>query len=727
MQLFSKFRLKYWFSRLLGFNSNDRLEQYRRIFRGANDYGYFDWHLTEDEIVWSGGYWRTLGYSDTDVTHISGTKNYASYTHPEDLDILMSAVRQVLRDGGPIQVSYRVRKKRGGWVWTEIHADATRDENGWVHYISGIALDITRRKQAEQALLLSEARHARIIKASNDGFWEWTAEQGGFSFSSRCWELLGYTEQDDIVNQGVDRLQAWRNLMHPEDGKNFDAVLERHIKYQEPFDVEYRIRHRDGSWCWVRGRGYMTFDKNGVPSRMSGTNMCITPLKLAEERVLAAKEQAESANRAKSDFLSSMSHELRTPLNAILGFSHLLETDPSLGTKQRSHVTEIVKAGRYLLTLIGDVLDLAKIESGRLAMNLEPVSPALLIKESLNYVQASANELSLRVTMNLIDGEGLLIEADKTRLKQVLLNLMSNAVKYNKPYGQLMVSSQVVREGVLRVNVEDTGVGITEAKQHELFQPFCRLGAEQSNIEGSGVGLVITRQLVDQMGGSIGYEPRKDGGSCFWLELPIIKNGSLAPAGPSPSHTIELIHNGPKKVLYIEDNEANQRLIGLLFDRYKEINVQIASDAFKGVFAARISQPDLIMLDINLPGMNGFEALEILKSDPLTQHTPIIALSANAMTHDREKGLNAGFDAYLTKPLDMALLIETLNRLWLLPNMQPAIDYDQPAVNDVATSQKSSYSSTVTTLDLAINSAKSDKTLDEKTQEPQQLTELQEG
>ncbi|HEY7773626.1 MAG TPA: PAS domain-containing protein [Marinagarivorans sp.] len=668
MHISSLLRPWRWFSRSRDERDTDdeRLARHTRIFKGANNYGYFDWNLGHDCITWSGGYWAFLGYSLKDVEHIAETRRYFDYVHPDDLDILMTAVRKTLREGGPTEVAYRVRKKLGGWVWTEIHADATRDESGWVHYISGIALDVTKRKYAEQALLLSEARHARIIKSSNDGFWEWSAEQSGFSFSNRCWELLGYTEQDDVVNQGVDRLQAWRKRMHPEDGKMFDAAIDRHIKTKEPFDVEYRIRHRDGSWCWIRGRGHMAFDEKGRPMRMSGTNMCITELKQAEERVLAAKEQAEAANRAKSDFLSSMSHELRTPLNAILGFSQILEGDLKLTSEQRNNVVEIAKAGRYLLTLIGDVLDLAKIEAGRMDVSLESVEPNQLLTECLSYVQSRADELSIQMKLSMEPVTHQRVCADRIRLKQVFLNLLSNAVKYNKPFGRVFVEGTFTENGNLRVEINDTGRGIPEQKASEVFQPFCRLGAEQTDIEGSGVGLVITRQLVNQMGGEIGFYNRSEGGCCFWLELPLMseEQSVTEPVPIATTENLQLFDCGEKSVLYIEDNDANQRLIQKLFERYKGIDVEIASDAFKGVFAARVGQPDLIILDINLPGMNGYEALEILRADKLTRAIPIIALSANAMSHDRAKGLEAGFNEYLTKPLDMAQLMAALNRLW---------------------------------------------------------------
>ncbi|MDZ7924602.1 MAG: PAS domain-containing protein [Marinagarivorans sp.] len=643
----------------------DTLAKHRRIFRGANNYGYFDWDLAANHIDWSGGYWARLGYSPAEVDHISLTQNYYDYVHPDDVETLKQALRRIFREDKLIEILYRVRKKNGGWVWTEIHAEASRDDNGWVYYVSGIALDITLRKQAEDALLQNEARHARIIKASNDGFWEWSAVQGGFTFYNRCWELLGFTENDDVVSSGVDRFQSWRKRMHPDDGERFDLAIEDHIQRKLPFDVEYRIRHKEGHWTWIRGRGQAYFDRHGLPLHMSGTNMSITDLKLAEERVLAAKEQAEFANRAKSDFLSSMSHELRTPLNAILGFAHLLESDLALASEQRCNVAEISKAGRYLLSLIGDVLDLAKIEAGRMEVSLEPVCPVGLMLECRNYLQPSADENSITIT--IIDQLKIpqYVHADRVRLKQVFLNLLSNAVKYNRYGGNVTAICTITDEGRLRIAFEDTGPGIPEARQNEVFEPFCRLGAEQSDIEGTGVGLVITRQLVQQMQGEMGFYNRPQGGCCFWLELRLYIEGDNAPKVPivEPSNVLS-IDLSQRRILYIEDNAANQRLIQLLFARHHCLDVAIASDAFKGVFEARARCPDLILLDINLPGMNGYEALEILKSDPLTRDIPVIALSANAMTYDRDKGLEAGFYEYLTKPLDVALFISVLNTLW---------------------------------------------------------------
>lgn len=640
------------------------LARHRRIFRGASNYGYFDWNLANGIVVWNGNYWSNLGYSSSDVAHMSAIQHYTDYIHPDDIALLDEAIMRVLRDGELVEMAYRVRKKQGGWVWAEIHADATRDETGWAHYISGLVLDVTRRKQAEQALMISEARHARILKSSNDGFWEWSREQGGFSYSSRCWEIIGYTEHDDIVNQGVDRMQAWRTRMHPEDAEHFDAALSNHVKHKTLFDVEYRVRHRGGSWVWIRGRGQMAFDEHGAPARMSGTNMCITELKEAEERVLKAKEQAEKANRAKSEFLSNMSHELRTPLNAILGFSHLLENDSDLSEHQRNNVNEIAKAGKYLLTLIGDVLDLAKIEAGHMEMSIEPVDPLPLLEECLGYVKSNADKAGIQLNLSNNAECDVRVSADPTRLKQVFLNVLSNAVKYNRTCGEVHVICSMGDSSTLRIAVEDTGPGIAESKQYELFQPFCRLGAEQTDVEGSGVGLVITRQLVAQMNGAIGFYNRELEGGCFWIELPVMSESIDEPLIDQPAGASELIACGSKHILYVEDNEANQRLLKQLFARYDGIKIEVVGDGFKGVFAARVNQPDLIIMDINLPGMSGHEALNILRNDNLTAHIPVIALSANAMSYDRATGLEAGFNAYLTKPLNVPQLLNEINNLW---------------------------------------------------------------
>lgn len=647
----------------------EAVARHQRIFHGSHGYGYFDWDLMARRMDWSGGYWRYLGYTDEDVDYISVSTNYYDYIHPDDVQKVRDAVDRMLKKPGPGEVTYRTRRKKGGYIWSEIRADSVRDKNGWVLYISGIAFDVTKQKQTEQALLISEARHARIIQSSNDGIWEWAAEHGGFHFSNRCWEHLGYTDHDDVVNQGIDRIQAWRRRMHADDGIAFDRALAAHIRGEAPFDVEYRIRGKDEKWRWIRARGQMTFNEKGEPLRMSGTNMDITELKLAEERVIKAKEVAEKANKAKSEFLSSMSHELRTPLNAILGFAQLIEMDASVSSGLQESATEIRSAGEHLLQLVGDVLDLAKIEAGKLTLVAEILRPVELIKECLNLVKAQAESRGVQLCLQTNDLADRTVNGDKVRLRQVFLNLISNAIKYNRPQGKVVVTCCLADEHYFRVSVEDTGRGIPRERHGEVFQPFNRLGAELGSIEGSGVGLVITKQLISHMGGRIDFTSEEGAGSQFWVDLPLLFEGVSTPPTPSSAAPVtdenqfKLRIPGIKRILYVEDNISNQRLVARLLARYPNLHLDLAADPLRGLYLARTGHPHLILMDINLPNMDGYEALSVLKADPNTRDIPVVALSANAMAQDIERGRSAGFAYYLTKPLNLLQLMDVLQTL----------------------------------------------------------------
>lgn len=646
------------------------LQRHQRIFRSSHGYGYFDWDLKKQKMDWSGGYWKYLGYTDEDVEVISMSSNYFDYVHPEDVSRMQEAIWKLFKAHTLMgEVTYRVRKKNGGYIWTEIRADATRDEQGWVTFVSGIAFDVTKQKQMQQALQLSEERHARILQSSNDGIWEWVLDQDGFHYSSRCWEHLGYTENHEAIAQGVDHMAAWRKRMHPDDLQQFDRVLAQHIRKQGPFDVEYRIRGKGDRWFWVRARGQMVFNEKGEPVRMSGSNMDITELKEAEERVIKAKEDAEKASQAKSEFLSSMSHELRTPLNAILGYSQILAMDESLAPVQRAHVAEITRAGDILSRLIKDCLDLARIEAGHLNLIYKTLSPCELIQRCLGMVQNLAAKRNINLVFYPGNFASITITADQTRLEQVLLNLITNAVKYNRDRGRVNIACAIEADTYFRILVQDTGKGIPVEKQSQIFQPFNRLGEENSKTEGSGVGLVITQRLVQQMGGRIDFSSQEGVGSRFWIDIPLRQEavistpvvGQAAEAPEPPSNELEI--GGRRRILYIEDSPSNQRLMEHLLGRFPQLELQLAADALKGLFYARAEHPDLIIMDINLPGMDGFEALEVLQSDLATAHIPVIALSANAMSHDIEKGLKAGFVSYLTKPLEFGLLIEVFNRV----------------------------------------------------------------
>lgn len=639
--------------------------RFQRIFNGSG-YGFWEWDLHNQHIEWSGGFWMRLGYGPEDAADICDASKVLMYIHPDDREFAVEATRQHLRTGKPMDVSYRIKTKYGDYIWTQVRADSLRDENGQVTLMSGVNFDITEIKKVEAALRESEARQVRIIQASSDGIWEWYADRGGFHFSHRCWELLGYDDLDDVLTEGEDRLKIWRRHIYPQDLSKFDDALVEHMAGRAPFDVEYRLISVKGEVRWVRGRGRAVFNEKGQPIMMSGSNMDITEVKRAEERVIQAKEQAEKANRAKSEFLSSMSHELRTPLNAILGYTQLFEYDGNLKPQQIENVREIRKAGEHLLQLINDVLDLAKIESGNMTVSLEPVLLSRLLDECFTLVQPQADARGIRLAARIAEHANTYVIADHVRCKQALLNLLSNAVKYNHVGGEVDVTL-VTQEGQkLRISVRDNGRGIPLIRQSEVFQPFNRLSAENSNIEGSGVGLVITKQLVEMMNGKLDFSSTEGVGTTFWMDFPMSAEWSseTLPQNKKKDYSPAILHVQRKcKVLYVEDNPANIRLLQQIFSRYPQLELEIAEEAFLGIYKARSINPDLIILDINLPGMDGYEVLAVLKSDPATNKVPVVGLSANAMPYDIERGRNAGFFDYLTKPVDINLLIDVFNKL----------------------------------------------------------------
>ncbi len=387
--------------------------------------------------------------------------------------------------------------------------------------------------------------------------------------------------------------------------------------------------------------------------------------KRAEAKVNEAMAAAEKANRAKTDFLSAMSHELRTPLNAILGFAQLMETGSPLPTApQKRNLDQILKAGWYLLELINEILDLALIESGKVTLSREPVSLAEVMLECRAMIEPQAQQRGVAMAFPRFDVP-CFIDADRTRLKQVLINLLFNAVKYNKPGGTVSVECALAAPASIRISVRDTGEGLAPGQLAQLFQPFNRLGREAGGEEGTGIGLVVTQRLVGLMGGAIGVESTVGSGSVFWVELGVADAPQLAalPPGRSASavRTPSTDAAQVRTLLYVEDNPANLELVEQLVARRSDLRLLSAAQADLGIEYARVYGPELILMDINLPGISGIEAMGILRADPSTAHIPIIALSANAVPRDIEAGLEAGFFDYLTKPINVAQFMNALD------------------------------------------------------------------
>jgi signal transduction histidine kinase/ActR/RegA family two-component response regulator len=395
---------------------------------------------------------------------------------------------------------------------------------------------------------------------------------------------------------------------------------------------------------------------------IGGPNAVRARVELELSAVMAV---ADHANRAKSEFLSNMSHELRTPLGAILGFAQLIESSvPPPTAAQTRSVDQILKAGWYLLDLINEILDLALIESGKLSLSIEPLALAEVLRESRAMIEPQARKRGISVVLPQADAVGY-VRADRTRVKQVLVNLLSNAVKFNRDGGSVTVTCSAGRAGRVRVSIGDTGAGISAAHQAQLFQPFNRLGREGRGEEGTGIGLVVSKRLVDLMGGAIDVASTEGEGSVFSFEL----DAAPAPHAPPPAAALHgdrrpvegTADAGVRTVLYVEDNPANLMLIEDLMMRRPDLRLLSAASGSAGVELAHSARPAVILMDINLPGISGVDALRLLAASPVTAGIPVIALSANASPRDLAKGLEAGFFRYLTKPIKVPEFMATLD------------------------------------------------------------------
>jgi CheY-like chemotaxis protein/anti-sigma regulatory factor (Ser/Thr protein kinase) len=386
--------------------------------------------------------------------------------------------------------------------------------------------------------------------------------------------------------------------------------------------------------------------------------------KQVELELNKAMAVAEKANLAKSDFLSSMSHELRTPLSAILGFAQLMGSgSPAPTVSQKRSIDQILQAGWYLLELINEILDLALIESGKLSLSLEPISLAEVMHECQAMIEPQAQKRGISVAFPQFEIP-YFVKADRTRVKQVLINLLSNAIKYNNVSGTVVVGCIASTPGRIRICVKDTGDGLTPEKLTQLFQPFNRLGQEANAEEGTGIGLVVCKRLIELMGGVIGAESTVGNGSVFWIELNLTAEPQPATGTAKPTAVTQAQVQADaqlRTLLYVEDNPANLMLVEDLIARRPDIRLLSARDGNRGIEIARASRPDVILMDINLPGISGIKALRILAEDPTTAHIPVVALSANAIPRDIEKGLEAGFFRYLTKPIKVIEFMNTLD------------------------------------------------------------------
>ncbi|WP_404383300.1 PAS domain S-box protein [Caenispirillum salinarum] len=579
--------------------------------------------------------------------------HFFSYLHPDDRPRVRQAVGYCL-EGAEYDIEYRIFRRDGTLRWMHACGSVESDASDGPAHLVGIITDITRRKEAELALAESRRQLEVAIENITDGFLLLDEEDRVVLSNGRARDLMPGSGGDG--NRGITFAEVVRRGVasgfYPDaEGCEEDFIADRLARHRQPDETgEIRVRNRDGAVRWIR------IGERALPcGGRVGIRTDITELK-------EAREEADRANSAKSEFLSAMSHELRTPLNAILGFAQVLEgsrRDP-LNDRQKSHVQQILKGGRHLLELINEVLDLARIEAGKMNLSIETVRVADVLEHCVPVAETLAARRGITVTVEAEEAPAV-VRADLTRLNQVILNLLSNGVKYNRENGTLTLSVSATQEGTARFAVTDTGPGIPPENMERLFRPFDRLGAEATEIEGTGIGLSLTRELVERMDGSIAVRSTVGVGSTFSVDIPMPEEAVLD--GARRAGKTRAWSAGPTslRVLYVEDNPANMALMQEVMAEYDGVELLTAHNAELGLEIARSENVQLIILDINLPGMDGYRALDAIRAEPALAFVATMALSADATAGAMRRGLEAGFDAYLTKPVVISSLMEAID------------------------------------------------------------------
>ncbi len=558
-------------------------------------------------------------------------------------------------------------RKDGSRIPAVLSVTALRDTQDAIIGYLLIGTDNTARKQveAEQKKLDQRLRdqhfYNRSLIESNIDALMTTDPAGIITDVNKQMEALTGCTRDELIGA------PFKNYFT--DPERAQAGIKRVLSENKVTNYELTACARDGKKTDVSYNATTFYDRDRNLQGVFAAARDVTERKrldqILEENNIeleTAKSVAEKANLAKSDFLSSMSHELRTPLGAILGFAQLMESaTPEPTPTQKRSINQILQGGWYLLELINEILDLALIESGKLSLSLESISLVEVMRECEAMIEPQAKKREVSVTFPNFNIP-YFVQADRTRVKQILINLLSNAIKYNKLNGSVIVTCTALAADRIRISVEDTGAGLSPEKIAQLFQPFNRLGQENQDQEGTGIGLVMTKRLVELMGGEIGLESTPGKGSIFWVEMNLteMRIPNLTDIVEITPHTAPFDNNS-YTLLYVEDNSANLMLVEDLIERRPNIRLLSARDGASGVDVARTELPDVILMDINLPGISGIDALKLLARDATTAHIPIIALSANAIPTDIAKGLEAGFFRYLTKPIKVTEFMDTLD------------------------------------------------------------------
>lgn len=670
--------------------------------------GNWSWNVASGKIYWSDEIYRIFGYQPGEFE--PNYERFMAAVHPDDVERIKQSELAAAEKGEKHSIDHRIILPDGQVRWVHEEAETIKNDAGDVTTMHGTVQDISNRIWNDQLqkgnghileLIAKDKPLEEILTVIVDHCEKMLPGVIGSILlldDTGCYLRHSVAPRlPDFYSEAIDGLEIGPNAGSCGAAAfTGEPVIAVNLE-TDPNWVAFRELTKKAGLgaCWslpilassgrVLGTFAMYYSKPKEPddsslelaAELANFAAIAIEQKRALKALVDAMRDAEKANHAKSQFLSSMSHELRTPMNAIIGFAQLLKMDKEeLNNIQLDNVQEIIRAGHHLLTLINEVLDLSKIESGHMELSIEPVLVSDVVEECLSLIMPLAAKRGIQVKLTCNDEElshdemcqqGLEVQADRTRLKQVMFNLLSNAVKYNRENGQIVIACAGTIQGYVRIAVKDTGPGIPEEKQSELFKVFNRLGAEHSEIEGTGIGLVITRNIVERMGGQIGVESEFGKGSTFWFELPDNKVAQIKAEKQSLPQYDQMLLEKPDEceytLLYVEDNPANLRLMKQLLVQRPHVKMLSAAEPLLGLELAIEHKPDLVLLDINLPGIDGYEVLKHLRSRKETRETPVVAVSANAMPADIQKGLNAGFAQYLTKPIDVTVLLRVIDEV----------------------------------------------------------------
>lgn len=615
--------------------------------------------IASNRLYYNDDGWRLLGMAPR--REGMSLEEVRSLIHPDDLPAVQDAMQRALHSTGSTEMEARYRHVSGHYHDVLTRRVTQRDAQGQPVAFVGVAIDMTGPRARERALREAHERSALATAAVGLGTWTRDAATGRSHWDEQMWRLRG---REPVGGNGPSLDDALA-FVHPDDVEMMRRAVSGWMGEKRPGAAVFRVVWPDGSVHWLASRSVPFLDNEGREVRRIGINWDVTEAREAEqarqESLLAQRE-----SQAKSRFLARMSHELRTPLNAVIGFAQLLLAEPSLAGHGAAmgQLLHIRSAGEHLLALVNDVLDLSSLDTGEIRLDLQPVPLGALYDAAAPMVAALATSHGVHLMRGELPGIAL---ADPTRMRQVLLNLLTNAIKYNRPGGTVQVDAAVQPDAV-SLKVRDSGRGMSPEQLAHAFEPFNRLGVHDKGIEGTGIGLAIVKANVERMGGTVQVRSTLGAGTEFEVRLPVASAGALPasaqPEARRPPTLAAAPGTRPGRLLYIEDNPVNALIVRGLIAQRANLSLDEADDGHSGIESARARRPDLILVDMQLPDIDGLEVLRRLRADPSTATIPCIALSANAMPEDIQRALGAGFADYWTKPLDFRVFHGTLDTLF---------------------------------------------------------------